>query len=320
MLIASRQDILEVLPTLDLLPAMEAAFARYSAGEAVVPPVGELLLERGDVHIKYGYMRGDALYVVKIASGFYGNPDRGLPSSNGLMLLFRQETGEPVAALLDEGHLTDIRTAVAGAVAARHLKPDQVRRIGVVGTGIQARLQLRFLADVTPCRAVLVCGRTQEALDGYCRDETLGAFRLETTLDAADVLRTCDMVVTTTPATSPLLLADDLEPGTHITAVGADTPTKQELDVAILGAADLVVADSRTQCRERGEIHHALAAGVLAEDAVVELGDVIAGRESGRIADDHVTVADLTGVAVQDMTIASMVYEALINEVDEETT
>lgn len=311
MLIATLPEIEQALPGLALLPAIEDAFARYSAGEAVVPPVGELLLPDGDVHIKYGYLQGEPYYVVKIASGFYDNPALGLPSSNGLMLLFRQRTGEPVAALLDEGRLTDIRTAVAGAVAAKHLAPDGVRRIGIVGTGIQARLQLRHLASVVGCRRALVWGRRERQVEAYRGALADDGFDVAVTLDADEILATCDLVVTTTPATTPILRAELLHPGTHITAVGSDTAAKQELEVGILARADVVVADSRAQCRERGEIHHALAAGVLAEDRVVELGDVIAGRAGGRTTEDQITVADLTGVAVQDMAIASAVFEAL---------
>jgi ornithine cyclodeaminase len=310
MLIATLADIEQVLPRLDLLPAIERAFARYSAGEAVVPPVGELLLPGGDVHIKYGFLAGDPYYVVKIASGFYDNPKRGLPSSSGLMLLFRQDSGEPVAVLLDEGRLTDVRTALAGAVAAKHLAPPVVRRIGIVGTGIQARLQLRFLSS-TGCRDVLVWGRGEQQLAAYGEEMTAVGFDVDVTLDADEILASCDLVVTTTPATAPILHAAALRAGTHITAVGSDTAAKQELEAAILARADVVVADSRAQCRERGEIHRALASGVLAEDRVIELGDVIAGRVAGRTEDDQVTVADLTGVAVQDITIAAAVYEAL---------
>ena len=311
MLIATLAEIEQVLPRLDLLPAIEGAFARYSAGEAVVPPVGELLLPGGDVHIKYGYLQGGPYYVVKIASGFYDNSALGLPSSNGLMLLFSQRTGEPVAVLLDEGRLTDIRTAVAGAVAARHLAPDGVRRIGIVGTGIQARLQLRHLAGIVGCRRALAWGRSEHQVEAYRGALADDGFDVAVTLDADEILATCDLVVTTTPATTPILRAELLRPGTHITAVGSDTAAKQELEVGILARADVVVADSRAQCRERGEIHHALAAGVLAEDRVVELGDVIAGRAGGRTAEDQITVADLTGVAVQDIAIASAVFEAL---------
>ena len=311
MLIATLAEIEQVLPRLDLLPAIEDAFARYSAGEAVVPPVGELLLPGGDVHIKYGYLQGGPYYVVKIASGFYDNSALGLPSSNGLMLLFSQRTGEPVAVLLDEGRLTDIRTAVAGAVAARHLAPDGVRRIGIVGTGIQARLQLRHLAGIVGCRRALAWGRSERQVEAYRGALADDGFDVAVTLDADEILATCDLVVTTTPATTPILRAELLRPGTHITAVGSDTAAKQELEVGILARADVVVADSRAQCRERGEIHHALASGMLAEDRVVELGDVIAGRAGGRTAEDQITVADLTGVAVQDIAIASAVFEAL---------
>ncbi|UCG26332.1 MAG: ornithine cyclodeaminase family protein [Chloroflexota bacterium] len=308
MKIIALEEIKEILPSIDPLPAIEAGFVAYSAGRAVVPPVGELLLERGEVHIKYGYIQDEAYYVVKIASGFYGNPALGLPSSNGLMLLFEQRTGALRCILLDEGHLTDVRTAVAGAIAAKYLAPGQVRRIGIVGTGIQARLQLRFLHGLTPCRDVLVWGRGRRQLDAYTADLADLDFQIETTLEAADVLRRCNLVVTTTPSAEPLLFASNLRPGTHITAVGSDTPHKQELDAAILGQADVVVADSISQCLVRGEIHRALRAGLIAEADLVELGGIISGQTPGRTSDRQITVADLTGVAVQDMNIAEAVY------------
>ncbi len=306
-----RDQIEKVLPTLDLLPAIEAGFEAYSTGKAEVPPVGELLLEKGDVHIKYGYLHDDEYYVIKIASGFYRNPHLGLPTGNGMMLLYDQTTGQPVSILLDEGRLTDIRTAVAGAVAAKYLAPGNVERIGIVGTGVQARLQLTHLESVTGCRRVLVWGRGQSQLDRYRQDMASSGFTIETTLDAADILGTCNLVVTTTPATAPLLTAANLQPGTHITAVGSDTPTKQELEAAILEQADLVVADSIAQCLVRGEIHQAFKAGCLAEADLLELGSIIAGQAPGRTSDSQITVADLTGVAVQDIKIAEAVHTAL---------
>lgn len=307
------EQIKEILPSLDLIPAIEAGFSAYSAGSAVVPPVGELLLERGDVHIKYGYLKGNEYYVIKIASGFYDNPLIGLPSSNGLMLLFAQRTGELVSVLLDEGHLTDTRTAVAGAIAAKYLAPSEIKRIGIAGSGTQARLQLVHLKQVTPCRDVLVWGRGESQLARYRQDMTTEGFRIETTMNAADLLRACDLIVTTTPSTEPLLHAEALRPGTHITAVGSDTPQKQELDTSVLGRADIVVADSISQCLVRGEIHKAIQAARIREEDVIELGDIIAGRKSGRTSDRQITVADLTGVAVQDIKIAEAVYKALMS-------
>jgi len=311
MQIISLAEIRSVLPELDLVPAIEAGFVAYSEGRAVVPPIGELLLAKGEVHIKYGYLQHDEYYVIKIASGFYENPKIGLPSSNGLMLLFRQETGELVSVLLDEGHLTDVRTGVAGAIAAKYLAPAHVQRIGIVGTGTQARQQLQHLSQVSACRHVLVWGRGEAQLERYQHDMQALGFVIEGTRGSTDILRTCNLVVTCTPATLPLLHAVDLRPGTHITAVGSDTPEKQELDGAILGRADVVVADSIPQSLERGEIHKAIQSGHITQHDVVELGDVISGREPGRTSEDQVTVVDLTGVAVQDIQIATAVFKAV---------
>ena len=305
-------QIKTVLPSIDLIKAIETGFASYSQGKAVVPPVGELLMDDppGEVHIKYGYLKADDYYVIKIASGFYDNPKLNLASSNGLMLLFSQKTGQLKSILLDEGYLTDIRTAVAGAIAAKYLAPKVVTRIGIVGTGIQARLQLQHLLPITNCRTILVWGRSQENLDNYRTDMESFGLSIETTLNVDDVASRCNLIVTTTPSTKALLKKEALSnSGVHITAVGADTAHKQELDPAILKHADLIVADSIAQCMQRGEIFHALEAGAIKEDQLVELGQVILGERSGRTSDDQLTIADLTGVAVQDIQIAKAVYE-----------
>jgi len=307
------EEIREALRGVDLLPGIEQAFVAYSSGRAVVPPVGELLLPdvQGDVHIKYGYIAGEPYYVVKVASGFYGNPERCRPSSNGLMLVFDRSTGALVAILLDEGLLTDLRTAAAGAVAAKHLARKAIGRIGIVGSGTQARFQLRMLRAVTPCREVLAWGRHPERLARY-RDEMAGeGFTVATTRDVGDVMASCDLVVTVTASHAPLVVRDQLRPGVHITAVGADSPVKQELDPLVLRRADVVVADSLSQCLARGEIAHAVRSRCLRPDDVVELGAVIAGRAEGRTSEEDVTVADLTGVAVQDIEIARTVLDAL---------
>ncbi len=312
MKIITLAQIKDILPSLDLIPVIEAGFVAYSAGQAVVPPVGELILDKGEVHLKYGYLMQDDYYVIKIASGFYGNPKLGLPSGNGLMLLFSQQTGQPVSILLDEGYLTDIRTAIAGAIAAKYLAPKNIERIGIVGTGIQARLQLMHLAQVTSCSQVLVWGRSEVQLDRYRNDMIVHDFTIETTLTGSDILKTCNLIVTTTPATAPLLYTADLQTGRHITAVGSDTAQKQELDSAILAKADLVVADSISQCLARGEIFKAVQSAQITKGDVIELGNIIAGKMVGRTSDDQISIADLTGVAVQDIGIATAVFQALI--------
>jgi len=312
--ILSRQEIESALPGIDLVPVIESAFVAYSNGEAVVPPVGELIFEDppGEVHIKYGYLSNDKYYVIKVASGFYDNPVLGIPSSNGLLLLFDKQTGQLKAILLDEGILTDIRTAVAGAIAAKHLTPSNVGCIGIVGTGVQAILQLEYLKPVCPCREVLVWGRDAQKCRSYIsKAESLG-FNVTVAKKANDILSECNLIVTTTPAEEPILTSP-AKPGTHITAVGSDTHNKQELSTSLMKAADVVVADSIEQCLVRGEIHHAIKDNSVQEEQVLELGHIIAGSVIGRISEDQVTIMDLTGVAVQDIGIAKAVYETLGN-------
>lgn len=313
MLILELDAIKKALETQDLLPAIEDGFAAYSEGNAVVPPVGELLFSEppGDVHIKYGYITGGDYYVIKIASGFHENPRLGLPSGNGMMLLFDRKTGVPRCILLDQGHLTDIRTAVAGAIAAKYLAPRQVHRIGIIGSGVQARLQLRYLKGVTTCRDVLVWGRTPRNLSLYREEMSREGFSVETTTDTHRIAAFCNLIITTTPSASPLLWEHDIRDGTHITAVGSDTAGKQELDARILHKAGLVVADSIPQCLERGEISHAVNEGLLSREDLVEMGTLVSRRAAGRTDERQITVADLTGVAVQDIQIAKAVYEAI---------
>ena len=315
MKVITLEQIEQILPSIDLIKSIEDGFAAYSQERAVVPPVGELIMDQppGEVHIKYGYLKDDEYYVIKIASGFYDNPKMGLPSSNGMMLLFSQKTGEAKCILQDQGHLTDLRTATAGAIAAKYLAPKKVSAIGVVGTGIQAKLQLQYLSDITDARNVVVWGRSQSNLDAYESEMSAHGFSVTTTMDMDDVGQHCNLIVTTTPSATPLLLSKHITRGAHITAVGSDAPHKQELDAEILARADLVVADSISQCMERGEIFQAIKGNTIRPEELIELGNIILGADEGRVNDDQITVADLTGVAVQDIQIAKAVFEAPTN-------
>lgn len=304
-------EIKRTLPSIDLLRIIEEGFAAYSNGRTVVPPVGELVFEDppGEAHIKYGYIKEDDYYVIKIASGFYDNPKLGLPSSQGLMLLFCQKTGALKAILLDNGHLTDIRTAAAGAVAAKYLAPEEVTAIGVLGAGIQARLQVSHLQSVTDCRKVFVWTRSDKGIQDYLAWFEDSDFEITFVSDSAEVAARCNLIVTTTPSKKPLLHAADILPGTHITAVGSDTAEKVELDPDILKKADLVVSDSLSQSETRGEVFRAVEAGALQREDVLELGAIVSGGEKARRNDAQITVADLTGIAVQDIQIAKAVFE-----------
>lgn len=308
------EQMLAVLPTIDLQPAIEAAFVAYSQGRANVPPVGELLFATppGDAHIKYGYLHGGDTFVIKVATGFQENSIHGLPSYSGVMLVFSARTGMIETVLLDGGHLTNVRTAIAGAVAATYLAPARVDRIAVFGTGVQARMQVEAIGKAVGCRAITVWGRREAALDAYRSDMEAAGFAVVTTLDAGDAAREAQIIVMTTPSTSSLLDVHQVAAGALIIAMGSDTPEKRELTSALVGRADVYVADSVSQCLIRGELHHAISAGTRSAESVVELGHVIADRRRGRTSDAQIVIADLTGVAVQDIAIATAVAQALV--------
>ena len=303
MKIYPREELVRSLAPADVIRAIEEGFVAYSRGEVVVPPVGHLEFADppGDCHIKYGYIRGGDTFTVKIATGFYRNPDIGLPSSNGMMLVFDAHTGAPLALLQDEGYLTDLRTAAAGAVAAKWLAPAKIECVGMVGAGTQARLQLELLKEVTGCRRVLLWARNPERARAFRVD----GFEISAASSSAEVTRNCRLIVTTTPSKESLISAADVQPGTHITAVGADGGGKQEIDPRLFGRA-LCVVDSRAQCSQYGDSSWAIRAGFVRAEDLVEIGEILQNPALGRRDAAQVTIADLTGVAVQDIQIARL--------------
>ncbi len=301
-----------------LIGAIEVGFIWYSEGRTEVPPVGFLHFDQppGDVHIKYGYIDGDEFYVLKVASAFYDNAKLSLPVNDGVMVVFSRQTGGIEYLLLDEGWLTDIRTAAAGAVAAKHLANRRIDAIGIVGTGVQARLQLELLRGVVDCKRCLIWGRdsarSQAMTDDLKNNKSIRDWGIDIQLveDLDSLVSQCQLIVTTTPARSPLIRADKVQKGTHITAMGSDDLGKQELNADLLAKADRVVADSISQCIDHGECHAAVQENQIDESSILELGDVIKYPEKGRTHEDQITIADLTGVAVQDIQIAKLVVLA----------
>lgn len=307
-------QIKKALENIDVTLAIEQGFVAYSEGKVVVPPVGEMMFEDppGEVHIKYGFIKNGEYYVIKIAGGFYENYKINLPTNTGLMLLFNQKSGQLLSILLDEGYLTAVRTAAAGAIVAKYLAPKHIDCIGVFGAGSQGRMQVEYLKPILDCMDVMVWGINQEELEAYRSYMKPRGYNIHTTLDPNFIASSCNFIVVATPSKTPLLYSDQIKKGTHITAMGSDTPEKQELDEKILQMADIVVTDSLDQCQSRGEIYHALNAGVLEADELVELGNVILRKDLRRTSDEQITVADLTGVAVQDYQISKAVYEELV--------
>lgn len=306
--IVSLEQILKALPDIDVVAEIERGFVALSEGKVEVPPVGELLFpdESGELHIKYGAVRGDDVFVVKLATGFFNNVKLGLPPFSGCMLVLSAKTGQVLCILLEEGELTNHRTAAAGAVVARHLAPARLETIGICGAGVQARLQADYLRRVTKCRDLVLWARDAGRATEAVRDIARMGYNARVAASPEEVASSSQLIVTTTAAHQPYLPAGCIRPGTHITAMGSDTPEKNEIDPMILKSANLVVADSIPQCLVRGEIHAAIAAGVLRREDVVELGNVISGKAGRRLPND-ITVADLTGVAVQDIMIAKAV-------------
>ncbi len=312
-LIITKEEIKKIINPAQVIKGQEEGFALYSGGACEIPPFGSLHFRHppGTVHIKHGVIKGDIYYVVKIASGFYDNPKAGIASSQGLMLLFKSRTGELEAILLDEAFLTEYRTGAAGAVAAKYLAPENVSKIGIVGTGTQAFYQLLLLKEVISCNKVLVWGRSSERAKQLAARPELSHYEFEVASDIREIAKECNLIVTTTPSRSPLLFAEEIRPGTHITAVGADGGGKQELDPRIFQIADVIAADSRGQCLLHGDISFAAQKNLLDPAKIVELGEIFTDPAKGRRGPAQITVADLTGVAIQDIQIAKDVYNQI---------
>jgi ornithine cyclodeaminase len=293
---------------------MREAFKADGEGRTRVPPVINLELPavRGEFHVKMAYVEGLPYVAVKVASGFYDNPKRGLPSGSGLMALFDASTGLPAALLADNGFLTDIRTAAAGALAADLLARQRIETVGVIGSGVQAREQIRCLATVRSFSQVIAWSPTRANLDRYARDMSALGFRIVPAAGPEEVCRSADVLITATPARRALVHADWLREGIHVTALGSDSPGKQELSPDCLARADLVVVDRLDQCAAFGELRHAIDAGLMEPgDVHAQLGEIAAGCKPGRTGDSEITIADLTGVGFQDTAIASAVFQSL---------
>lgn len=313
--IISEDDLREVIGLeADLLDPLAEGFIKLSAGEVRQPPIMRIDIpeHHGEVDIKSAYIAGLTSFAVKLSSGFFENYRRGLPSASGLMILVSAETGVPQALLLDNGYLTDLRTALAGALAADTLANRTLRAVGVLGAGAQARFQLRALRLVRDFSEVYVWSRDGARADRYAA-ELGNELGLPVTAlgTAGEVAQRSDLVVTTTPATTPLLGPDDLHPGLHITAVGSDAESKGELEPGLLTAADLVVCDSRAQSARLGELRAALETGAVKQEDAAELGEVLAGNRAGRQNASQVSVCDLTGTGMQDTVIARLAVARL---------
>jgi len=295
---------------LDTVACIESAFVALSGGKVVMPPILSLAVHdyNGEIDVKTAYVPGVDSIALKMSPGFFDNPRIGLPSTSGLMVLFSARTGQVEALLLDNGYLTDVRTASAGAVSARHLSREDSSKALIVGAGVQARLQLEALTLVRPIREAAIWARDMAKAEAAAREvaEKLG-IPVSATGNLGAAATTADIIVTTTPSTTPLIEAEWLRPGQHVTAMGSDQPYKNELEAECLRRAHLFVPDRLSQSAVLGELRSAIEAGIVAREATfAELGDIVAGKAPGRPSPDAITISDLTGTGVQDTAIATL--------------
>ncbi len=296
----------------EAVAAVEKSMAAFNSGKAILPGVINLDIAEnfGEVHVKGAYISGEDNYVIKIASGFYQNPKLGLPVGDGLILVFSSKTGILEAILFDRGYITEMRTAGTGAVAAKYLSRTKLHRVAVIGSGTQARFQLKALRVVRSFEEVAVWSRHPENVLKYIKEmkELFPSVHFQAAPSAEEGVRGADLIITATPSRQPIVRAEWLSKGVHITAMGSDGPEKQELYPEVLKKADLLYADSIKQASSLGEIHHGLVSGLIDEKKITgEIGEIILGLKPGRTSDDQITVADLTGLGVQDAVAASLV-------------
>ena len=299
------------------IDVVEAAFATLARGGVQMPPVLSMHLPERNAEgdVKTAYVPGLPGFAVKISPGFFDNPARGLPSTSGLMVVLDSQTGRVRAVLLDTGYLTDVRTAAAGGVAARHLSRPESTCAAIFGAGVQARIQLKALRLVRPITEAVIWARDPARAQALAADLAGDGLRVHAEPDPERAAASADIIVTTTPANAPILRAEWLRPGQHVTAMGSDQPGKNELDPHCLSRADLYVADRLSQTRLMGELRAALAAGLAPDEAMIpELGQIAAGLRPGRTSARQITIADLTGTGMQDTAIATHALAAFSDE------
>ena len=319
-LVLTRQDVRRLLDLRACIDAVEAAFHQHANRRTIPPGVLGAHVDGGGFHVKTAGLLASfsgepALFAAKVNANFPHNPtERGLPTIQGLLALFDASDGRPLA-ILDSGEITSVRTAAATAVAAKHLARADASTVTICGCGEQSRHQLRALACVRPIDRVFAYD-----LDHVRADRLVGEMRDELGLEAiavrglGDVTRASDIWVTCTTATRWLLGREQVGAGAFVAAVGADNPEKQEIEPELL-ASSVVVADILEQSASIGDLHHALALGVMRrEDVHAELADVVAGTRPGRRTPNEITIFDSTGTALQDVAAAALVYRRAIAE------
>jgi ornithine cyclodeaminase len=294
------------------IECIEQAFHALATKAVVMPPIMRLDIveHNGEIDVKTAYIPGFDNLAIKISTGFFDNPKIGLPSSDALMVLFNTRTGIIEALLLENSYLTNVRTAAAGAIAARYLSRADSRSAAIIGAGSQAELQLEALTLVRNIESATLWARDMTKAEASANRLSQ---RLNLPVTVCDSVQAAtdaaDIIVTTTPAHQPLLLAEHVKPGQHITAMGSDAEHKNEIDPRIVAEKAHYFCDRLSQVQALGELHHAIEQGLVkATDTFPEIGQVIAQQAQGRVDTEQITLCDLTGTGIQDTAIATLAY------------
>lgn len=300
-----------IRPHLDrpkVIEAVKEALILQAEGKIQSPMPGQLIFKDpyGDCHIKYGHAEGAKTFTIKIANGFFENTKRGLPANHGMMLVFNAETGAPKVLFKDEGWMTAWRTAAATVIAAKALAPPKIEAVGIAGAGLQSGLTIEWLPDILGKQKIVLWARDRAKAETLAAEQRAGGAEVETVATIGEMLAKSDVVVTATPSHAALFTADQVRPGTHIVAIGADTPGKQEVPEALFTRIRHIVCDDVAQCVDHGDVGCAVRAGIIEADRAVMLGDVLSGKIKLERKADDITLADLTGIAAEDIAISGL--------------
>lgn len=301
----------EIEPLVDqemIIESVKKAFIGHYHGLYYSPMPGQLVFadHLGDCHIKYGYAEGGPIFVVKMATGFYGNYQLNLPVNNGLLVVFSAKTGEPLAIVQDGGLLTSLRTAAAGVLAAALVSFKKPKILGILGSGHQAELQARWMTKQIDIEQVLIWSRNAAHAAQLSHKLTASGIQAVACTTINKILSQADLLVMATPSDKALFSAHELEKGMHIVAIGANTPGKQELDPHLFARASVIITDDHRQCAEHGDFSYAVKAGVVDKHADVSFGMVLESQNHDWFKHESLSIVDLTGIPAQDIEIATL--------------
>nr|WP_321362508.1 hypothetical protein [uncultured Hyphomonas sp.] len=313
MQVHSKDSILDAVDTSLAIKTIEASFCDYSLGNVQSGAVAHLRFQEppGDFHIKSAHIGTSPYFVVKMAGNFYKNPERGLTSSNGVMMAFDADTGHTICVLADDGALTDLRTALAGTIAARLIAPTPIQTLGIVGAGTQAKLHAIWVSRHLGIEHVQIWARHAERAEQLAKDLRDSPFSVTSETDLSSLSRACDLIVTTTPSQRPLVTRDMIRPGLRIVAIGADSPGKTEVSKDVMAAADLILTDSTQQCMAYGECAGLAPSARTGPPPIIEIGEVLLGQRVIDLQEHSIAIADLTGLGAQDAAIAELAIKKL---------